>query len=96
MTAYVLVEMDVTDPESYTAYGLLAKESVERHGGRFIVRGGETEVYEGEWKPRIVVLEFESLDAIREWYHSDDYQQCLPMRLASTDGRLVAVDGYTP
>ncbi len=94
MTAYVLVEMEVTDPESYKAYGPLAQESVERHGGRFIVRGGETEVYEGEWKPRIVVLEFESLDAVREWYHSDDYQECLPIRLAATDGRLVAVDGY--
>ena len=96
MTAYVLVEMEVTDPESYKAYPPLARESVERHGGRFIVRGGETEVYEGEWKPRIVVLEFESLDAIREWYHSDDYQECLPIRLAATDGRLVAVDGYAP
>ena len=94
MSAYVLVEMTVNDPEAYKAYGPLAQESVERHGGRFLVRGGETDVFEGEWRPRIVVLEFESLDAIRQWYRSDDYQQCLPMRLNATDGRLVAVDGY--
>jgi uncharacterized protein (DUF1330 family) len=96
MSAYVIVELDVTDPDEYAAYGPLAEASVTRHGGRFVVRGGETEVIEGEWSPRMVVLEFESLDAVRSWYHSDDYQACLPMRLRASKGRMIAVAGYNP
>jgi len=95
MSAYVIVELEVTDPDEYAAYGKLAEASVARHGGRFIVRGGEAEVIEGEWSPRMVVLEFESLDAVRRWYDSDDYQACLPMRLRASQGRMIAVEGYT-
>jgi uncharacterized protein (DUF1330 family) len=95
VTAYAIVELDVTDQEEYAAYGKLAEASVARHGGRFVVRGGAYEVIEGEWSPRMIVLEFESLDAIRRWYHSDDYQACLPMRLRSAKSRMIAVDGYT-
>jgi uncharacterized protein (DUF1330 family) len=93
VSAYVLVEIEVTDPEAYAEYGKLAFPNVERHGGRFLVRGGATEMLEGDWAPRIVLLEFESLDAIQRWYHSDDYQAILPMRLNSTKSRLIAVDG---
>jgi len=96
MSAYVIVELEVTDPEEYAAYGKLAEASVTRHGGRFLVRGGETEVIEGEWSPRMVVLEFEDLDAIRRWYHSEDYQACVGMRLSSSKGRMIAVAGYNP
>jgi uncharacterized protein (DUF1330 family) len=94
VSAYVIVELDVTDPEEYAAYGKLAEASVTRHGGRFIVRGGQTDVLEGEWSPRMIVLEFESLDAVRSWYDSEDYQACLPMRLRSSKGRMIAVAGY--
>ena len=96
MSAYVIVELEVTDPEEYGAYRPLAEASVARHGGRFLVRGGTAEVIEGEWSPRMVVLAFESLDAARSWYHSDDYQACLPMRLRSSKGRMIAVEGYQP
>ncbi|HKN91255.1 MAG TPA: DUF1330 domain-containing protein, partial [Acidimicrobiia bacterium] len=64
MSAYVIVELEVTNQEEYAAYGKLAEASVARHGGRFLVRGGEFEVLEGEWSPRIIVLEFESVDAV--------------------------------
>ena len=96
MSAYVIVELEVTDQEEYAAYVPLATASVERHGGRFLVRGGEYEVIEGEWSPRMVVLEFESLDAVRRWYHSVDYQECLQMRLRSSKGRMIAVEGHVP
>ena len=95
MSAYVIVELEVSDPEEYAAYGKLAEASVARHGGRFVVRGGEFEVIEGEWSPRMIVLEFDSLDTVRSWYHSADYQACLPMRLRSSKGRMIAVEGYT-
>jgi uncharacterized protein (DUF1330 family) len=96
MSAYVIVELEVTDPDQYAAYGKLAEESVSRHGGRFVVRGGNHEVIEGEWAPRMIVLEFDSLEAIQAWYRSEDYQSCLPMRLASSKGRMIAVEGYNP
>jgi len=94
VSAYVIVELEVTDQEQYAAYGKLAQESVVRHGGRFLIRGGAQEVIEGEWSPRMVMLEFDSLDAVRAWYHSEDYQACLPMRLESSKGRMIAVEGY--
>ena len=95
MSAYVIVEIEVHDQEHYAAYGKLAEQSVARHGGRFLVRGGAQEVIEGDWGPRMVMLEFDSLDAVRAWYDSDDYQACLPMRLESSKGRMIAVEGYT-
>jgi uncharacterized protein (DUF1330 family) len=96
VSAYVIVELEVTNQEEYAAYGSLAEASVTRHGGRFVVRGGASEVLEGDWSPRMVVLEFESLDAVRSWYQSDDYQACLPMRLHSAKSRMIAVEGYAP
>jgi len=94
VSAYVIVELEVTDPERYAAYAKLAQESVARHGGRFVIRGGPQEVIEGDWSPRMVMVEFDSLDAVREWYRSEDYQACLPMRLESSKGRMIAVEGY--
>ena len=95
MSAYVITEIEVTDADGYAEYTPLARASVLRHGGRFVVRGGPSEVIEGDWADRIVVLEFESLDAARAWYHSDDYQACLPLRLRSSTGRMIAVEGAT-
>ncbi|HEV7864229.1 MAG TPA: DUF1330 domain-containing protein [Acidimicrobiia bacterium] len=93
MSAYVLVEIEVIDPEAYAEYMPLAEASVKRHGGRYIARGGLTETFEGAWAGRIVILEFESLDAARAWYHSADYQACLPVRLNTSQGRMIALDG---
>ena len=74
VSAYVLVEVEVENPERYAEYRPLAAESLAKHGGRFLVRGGKTEVLEGEWFRRIVVLEFDSLEAAHAWYYSDEYQ----------------------
>jgi uncharacterized protein (DUF1330 family) len=96
VSAYVIVEIDVEDADAYDEYRPLAAASVARHGGRYIARGGKTEALEGEWAGRIVVLEFESLDAARSWYHSDDYQAALPIRLRTSRGRMIAVEGGGP
>lgn len=93
MSAYVLVEVEVQNPDGYAEYRPLAFESVTKHGGRFLVRGGTTEVLEGEWLPRIVVLEFDSLEAARDWYYSDDYQTAAAMRQQHSRGRMIAVEG---
>ena len=97
MSAYVLVEVTVTNPGPYAAYRDLAGASVARHGGRFIVRGGAVTTLEGDWNPqRIVVIEFPSVDAAKAWYFSDDYQEALKVRLANSVGKSLIVEGYTP
>ncbi|MGQ0719917.1 MAG: DUF1330 domain-containing protein [Pseudonocardiales bacterium] len=93
MSAYVILEVEVDDPVGYQEYRLLGAASVARHGGRYVARGGQTETFEGQWSGRVVVLEFESLDAARAWYYSDDYQQALPLRLGASHGRMIAVEG---
>ena len=96
MSAYVVVEVDVTNPEGYAEYAPMATESVTKHGGRFLVRGGKTEQLEGEWSARIVVLEFEDLEAAHAWYYSDDYQAAAAIRQQHSRARMVAVEGATP
>ena len=97
MSAFVIVEVTITNPEPYAAYRDLAGASVARHGGRFVVRGGEVTTLEGDWNPqRIVVVEFASVDAAKAWYFSDDYQDALRVRQANSVGKALIVDGYTP
>ena len=68
MSAYVIVEIDILDPAGYEEYKNLASATVEKYGGKYIVRGGRTEVLEGDWNPkRIVLLEFESAQRAKEW-----------------------------
>jgi uncharacterized protein (DUF1330 family) len=93
MSAYVIVEIDVENEAGYEEYKPLANESIARHGGRFVIRGGKTEVWEGEWDDRIVVLEFDDLDAARAWYFSDDYQAAAAVRHRTSQGRIIAVEG---
>ncbi len=96
MPAYVLVEVRVTNPEPYAAYRDLATASVARHGGRFLARGGAVTPLEGDWNPeRLVVIEFPSVQAAREWYASDDYQDALKIRVANSVGKALIIEGYS-
>jgi uncharacterized protein (DUF1330 family) len=94
MAAYVIVDMDVTDPGRYEGYRPLAAASVERYGGRYIARGGATEVLEGDRVPnRVVLLEFPDVDAARRWYSSDEYGQAKAARAGAATGSFILVDG---
>ena len=94
MTAYVLVDMDITDPAQYEEYRALAGPSVTEHGGRYLVRGGASEVLEGDRTPnRIVLLEFADSDAARRWYHSDEYTAARAKRAGAATGSFIVVDG---
>jgi uncharacterized protein (DUF1330 family) len=94
MTAYVIVEADVTDPEKYAQYRAVAPAAIAAAGGRSIVRGGELAVLEGDWRPsRLVVLEFEDLDAAKRWYDSEAYREARKLREGAADFRAVAVQG---
>ncbi len=96
MTAYVIVEMTVTDPVAIEDYRKLAGAAVARYGGRFIVRGGRTEAFDGDWHPqRIIVLEFPSLEGARKWHASPEYQAACEIRDRAAQTRMIAVEGYS-
>jgi uncharacterized protein (DUF1330 family) len=94
MVAYVIADIEVTDPAAYETYRPLAGASVAKFGGRFAVRGGTIDLLEGNPAPtRIVVIEFPSLAAARRWYDSPEYQEALKIRLAASRGRVFIVEG---
>jgi uncharacterized protein (DUF1330 family) len=94
MPAYVIVETDITDPERYERYKAASPTTIATGGGRFLVRGGELVVLEGDWQPtRLVVLEFEDLTAAKRWYESEVYQEAKKLRHGAAHLRMVAVQG---
>lgn len=95
MAAYIIVAVDVTDPDIYATYSRQVPATLEPYEGRFIVRGGDYEVLEGEFTaPRLVVLEFPDLDRAEAWHASDAYQAILPIRQQNAQTQfMVAVDG---
>jgi uncharacterized protein (DUF1330 family) len=94
MTAYVIADINVHDPETYREYVGLVPDTLKPHGGRFIVRGGASETLEGDWQPRrLVVIEFPSADDARRWHGSPEYAPVLAMRQRSATGNLVLVEG---
>lgn len=94
MAAYLIADVDVRDADAYASYGAQVPATLEPYGGRFLVRGGASEVIEGEWTPRrVVVIEFPDADALRRWYNSGAYQGIVGVRWASADASVVAVEG---
>ncbi len=94
MSAYVVVDIERTDLERAAAYAKMSGPSVERHGGRFLARGGTVRVLEGEWEPkRLVVIEFPSIDAAEAWFDSPDYREARAMREDAGIWRMVVVAG---
>ncbi len=94
MAAYVIAEIDITDPETYKEYQTRVPQSVEQYGGRFLARGGKVIPKDGGWTPkRVIVIEFPSLDAAQQWYDSPEYAPLLDIRLRATRSKLILVDG---
>jgi uncharacterized protein (DUF1330 family) len=94
MTAYIIVETDITDPDQYEQYKAASPAAIAAGGGRFLVRGGELVTLEGDWHPsRLVLLEFADLQAATRWYESDVYQETKKLRAGAASFRAVAVQG---
>ena len=94
MAAYVIVEIEVVDPVGYEEYKKKAAATVHAHGGKYIVRGGATEVLEGDWKPkRIVILQFDSMERAKEWLNCEEYREPRAMRHRTAKTNMVLVDG---
>jgi uncharacterized protein (DUF1330 family) len=94
MPAFVIVETIVSDPEQYERYKEAALPTVKSYGGRYVVRGGELSVFEGDWSPsRLVVLEFPDLETAKRWYASEEYGEARKLREGAATLNMVAVDG---
>lgn len=94
MPAYVVVDVQRTDLERALRYSAASGPSVERHGGRFLARGGATRVLEGDWDPeRLVIIGFDSAEAAQAWYNSQDYREARTIREGAGTWRMVVVDG---
>jgi uncharacterized protein (DUF1330 family) len=94
MAAYVISEVDVRDAAGFEAYRTIAAKAIARYGGRYLVRGGAADIAEGGPPPKnIIVVEFPSMERLREWYASSDYAEALKIRQTALDRRLLFVEG---
>jgi uncharacterized protein (DUF1330 family) len=94
MPAYLIVETDITDPEQYEHYKAASPGAIAAFGGRFVVRGGEMDVLEGDWTPkRLVVVEFPDLETAKRFYESPEYQEVMKLREGAASLNMVAVEG---
>ncbi len=93
MTVYLIAEIEVTDAAGYEPYKKMAAESIARHGGRYIARGGEILSLEGEKPKRVVIAQFDTMDAAKSFYFSPDYQEAVKLRQKASKGRLFVVAG---
>ena len=94
MAAYVVVEIDVTDPVSYEEYKRRAPASIADFGGRYLARGGECQALEGGWQPaRLVILEFPTTGRARAWWESGSYADAKALRHRTARTRMVLIEG---
>ncbi len=94
MSAYVIVEIEIIDPVGYEEYKKHAGAAVHKYGGKYITRGGKTEVLEGDWNPkRIVVLQFESMERAKEWLNCEEYREPRKMRHKTAKTNMILVEG---
>jgi uncharacterized protein (DUF1330 family) len=94
MSAYVMADITVTDPDQMAKYREWSTKAAAEFGATFIVRGGAIEVLEGDWKPsRIVILQFPDSETARKWYASETYQHAITLRKNAGVMRMVMVEG---
>ena len=91
---YAIVDVDIFDPEGYGEYMRLVSPALKSAGARYLVRGGSHKVLEGDWVPhRLVLVEFSSMGAARDFYSSPEYCNCKDIRLACGSSNVVLVPG---
>jgi uncharacterized protein (DUF1330 family) len=94
MSAYVVVDIEVLNPEEYREYAKLAPAAVAACGGKYLARAGRTEVLEGDWIPkRLVILEFDSVEKAKAWLESPEYQPARQMRHRNANTNMVVIEG---
>ena len=94
MSGYLIFDIDITNPEKYEEYKKMVPPTLEKFGGRFVVRGGRVEPLEGNWSPkRIGVIEFPSVEQARAWWESQDYAPAKKLRQEASKTKMLIVEG---
>jgi len=94
MSAFVIVQIQIRDAEPYEHYKQLAPPSIAAYGGRYVVRGAPVETLEGSWKPpRLVMLEFPTVELARAWWASPEYAEGKALRQSCADTEMILVAG---
>ena len=94
MPGYVLAEIEITNPDGYREYTTMVPATIRQYGGRFLVRGGKSQVLEGDWpQRRRVILEFPSYEQALKWFESPEYEKPKALRQANSNGRLLLLEG---
>ncbi|WP_044044219.1 DUF1330 domain-containing protein [Caballeronia insecticola] len=94
MAAYVLVDVEITNQEAYEKYREVAYPVINAFGGKYLVRGGATEVIEGDWSfDRLIIVEFESVERARQWYYSPEYRPAIDVIEKYARRKLAIVEG---
>lgn len=94
MAAYIIAEVQVTDPDTYATYRAMVAPSLAVYGGRFLARGGHAETLEGDRPPaRIVIIEFDSVAQARAWWDSPEYRPARDLRHRAAQSRMIVIEG---
>jgi uncharacterized protein (DUF1330 family) len=97
MSAYVISEVEMRDAADFEAYRTIAAKTIAHYGGRYLVRGGSANLIEGRPPPKtVIVVEFPTMERLREWYGSPEYAEALELRHTALDRRLIFVEGIAP
>jgi len=97
MAAYVISEVEPRDPVGWETYRSMAARTIAQYGGRYLVRGGAAEAAEGGPPPKtLIIVEFPSMERLREWYASPEYAEALKVRRTALERRLIFVEGVAP
>jgi uncharacterized protein (DUF1330 family) len=95
MPAYIIVDITIENAENYEDYKRLTPASIAAYEGKFIVRGGKTEILEGDWQPgRFVILEFPSVEKAKQWWASEEYAPAKALRQANAKTKMIVVEGF--
>ncbi len=94
MAVYVIADIEILDPPLFEEYRQKAPATIAAHGGRYVARGGSTEVLEGSWSPRrCVILEFPDMERFRSWWDSPEYAVLRALRQRAATGNFVVTQG---
>jgi uncharacterized protein (DUF1330 family) len=96
MAAYVVVQIDIHDEAMYARYREMAPPSIAKYGGKYIVRGGKSEILEGDWQPsRLVILEFPDIERAKAWWASPEYSEARAVRQGCADAEMLVIEGIS-
>lgn len=94
MPAYLIADIEVTDPVGYDEYKKRVPAVIAAHGGRYLARGGASEVLEGTWRPkRSAIIEFPNLASMKAFWEPPEYQPLREIRERSAKSNLVVIEG---